>query len=46
MLELIENNLAESTPDFSGLDTRGQSIKLSDYKGRSNVILVLSRGFG
>ncbi len=46
MLELIEKNLAEPASDFSGLDTHNQTVKLSDYRGKSNVILVLSRGFG
>ena len=32
-------------PDFSLTDTRGREIRLSDYRGRRNVLLVLNRGF-
>jgi peroxiredoxin len=32
-------------PDFTLKDFRGEEIKLSDFKGRSNVLLVFNRGF-
>ena len=32
-------------PDFSVLDTEGRTIRLSDYKGTQNVMLVFNRGF-
>jgi hypothetical protein len=45
MLELIEKKQVELAPGFTGLDAKGRYIKLSDYTGRSNVVLVLNRGF-
>jgi len=32
-------------PDFTLQDVNGKPITLSDFKGRSHVILVLNRGF-
>ena len=32
-------------PDFTLTDTSGEKIRLSDYRGRSNVLLVFNRGF-
>jgi peroxiredoxin len=32
-------------PDFTLKDFRGEEITLSDFKGRSNVLLVFNRGF-
>jgi peroxiredoxin len=32
-------------PDFSAIDTKGGMVKLSDYKGKNNVMLVFNRGF-
>lgn len=32
-------------PDFEMNDYLGEPIKLSDYKGKKNVLLVLNRGF-
>jgi len=33
-------------PDFAATDSSGKAIRLSDYKGRKNVVLVFNRGFG
>jgi peroxiredoxin len=38
----MDSNLA---PDFELKDTRGQTIRLSDYRGKKNVVLVFLRGF-
>jgi peroxiredoxin len=32
-------------PDFTLIDTQGQSITLSDYQGQKQVVLVFNRGF-
>jgi peroxiredoxin len=32
-------------PDFSAVDARGCTVKLSDYKDQKNVMLVFNRGF-
>jgi hypothetical protein len=46
MLELIAKDQAKTAPDFAGIDSRGRNINLSDYLGKSYVLLVLNRGFG
>ncbi len=37
--------LMEPAGDFELTDTRGNTIRLSDFRGRKNVVLVLNRGF-
>ncbi len=32
--------------DFTATDSEGRTIRLSDFKGRKNVLLVFNRGFG
>jgi peroxiredoxin len=32
-------------PAFELTDTRGQIIRLADFHGRQNIVLVLTRGF-
>jgi peroxiredoxin len=32
-------------PNFNASDTEGRSIRLSEYKGKKNVMLVFNRGF-
>ncbi len=32
-------------PDFSAIDTEVRTIRLSEYKGKKNVMLVFNRGF-
>lgn len=32
-------------PEFTLTDFNGQSVSLSDFKGRKNVLLVFNRGF-
>ena len=35
----------QPAPEFSLKDVDGQKIKLSDFKDKSNVLLVFNRGF-
>jgi peroxiredoxin len=35
----------QPAPDFSLKDADGQKIKLSDFRDKSNVLLVFNRGF-
>ena len=32
-------------PDFTLQDIQGRSIRLSDFEGQKNVLLVFNRGF-
>jgi peroxiredoxin len=32
-------------PDFELKDTQGNLVRLSDYRGKQPVVLVLTRGF-
>ncbi len=35
----------KEAPDFSAADSEGRNVRLSDFKGRKNVVLVFNRGF-
>lgn len=37
--------LNTAAPDFALADFNGNLVRLSDYKGKNNVMLVLNRGF-
>lgn len=37
--------LNSPAPDFALNDFKGETIRLSDYRGKSNVFLVFNRGF-
>jgi peroxiredoxin len=39
---LTENVVA---PDFELNDTQGRLVRLSDYRGKQPVLLVMTRGF-
>jgi peroxiredoxin len=45
MLELIDSKKAIPANDFTATDSENRSIKLSDYRGKKNVVLVFNRGF-
>ena len=32
-------------PDFDLQDLRGNTVRLTDYRGQKHVVLVLNRGF-
>lgn len=38
-------DLDQSAPDFSLDDFKGKMVKLSDYQGIANILLVFNRGF-
>ena len=31
--------------DFAAADSEGRTVRLSDFKGKRNVVLVFNRGF-
>lgn len=35
----------KQAPDFAMADFNGKEFRLSDYKGKSSVLIVLNRGF-
>lgn len=37
--------LGAPAPDFALTDLQGRTIRLSDFKGKANVLLVFNRGF-
>jgi len=43
MRKMITENM--NAPDFELVDTMGHTIRLSDFRGRQHVALVLNRGF-
>jgi peroxiredoxin len=38
-------SLNSSAPDFELTDFNGQMVRLSDYCGKKNVLLIFNRGF-
>jgi peroxiredoxin len=43
---MIDTKTAALAHDFTTTDSKGKTIRLSDYKGKKNVVLVFNRGFG
>lgn len=37
--------LHSAAPDFTLKDTDGKEVRLSDFSGKSRVVLVFNRGF-
>ena len=42
---MIDVNQTAPAPDFTATDSGGKTIRLSDYRGKNNVVLVFNRGF-
>ena len=38
-------SLKTPAPDFELADYEGQTVRLSDFQGKQNVLLVFNRGF-
>ncbi len=41
----VELSVNTEAPDFALADYTGQSVSLSDYKGKKNILVVFNRGF-
>ena len=41
---MINTTNAVPAPDFALADTHGRTVRLSDFRGRENVVLVFMRG--
>ena len=41
----MEGSEAPLAPDFAASDSEGRTIRLADYQGKRNVVLVFNRGF-
>ena len=37
--------LNTQAPDFSLADFTGKTVRLSDFRGKTNILLVFNRGF-
>jgi peroxiredoxin len=42
---VIDTKKAVIAPDFDLVDSEGRQVRLSDYRGKQNVMLVFNRGF-
>ncbi len=40
-----ERLATDTAPDFTLVDTQGNEVRLSDFRGKKHVLLVLNRGF-
>ncbi len=43
---MVEKSQTATAFDFTVTDSEGRTIRLSDYKGKKNVVLMFNRGFG
>ncbi len=42
---MADQRVSGKAPDFELADTAGQTVRLSDYRGKKHVVLVFNRGF-
>jgi len=45
MLKMASMEINQEAPDFEIEDFKGNSFKLSNFRGKSNVLIILNRGF-
>jgi peroxiredoxin len=45
MPEIVGIKKAIIAPDFTAVDSEGREIRLAEFKGKKNVVLVFNRGF-
>jgi len=45
MLKMASIQVNKEAPNFEIEDFRGDKFKLSDFRGKSNILIVLNRGF-
>ncbi len=38
-------SLNTPAPDFTLQDFKGETVRLSDFRGKANILLVFNRGF-
>lgn len=38
-------SIGQTAPDFELTDVQGNTVRLSDYRGKKHVLLVFARGF-
>jgi peroxiredoxin len=43
---VLDVTQAQDAPDFTATDSEDRTVRLSDYRGKKTVVLVLNRGFG
>jgi peroxiredoxin len=43
---MVSTKTDSIAPDFTATDSEGETVRLADYRGRKNVVLVFNRGFG
>ncbi len=42
---MIDKRQADTAPDFNVSDSENRMVRLTDYRGKKNVLLVFNRGF-
>ena len=45
MLKMASMEINQEAPDFEIEDFKGATFKLSNFRGKSNVLIILNRGF-
>jgi peroxiredoxin len=45
MLKMASMEINQQAPDFEIEDFKGNKFKLSSFRGKKNVLIVLNRGF-